>query len=221
MITIATLVIMLAAAYAQYRNGLFTSIAMLMFVFVAGLVSFGFWEPLADLLDLAFQQNLRTLAGCEDFVVLMVLFCLTLFLLRLAYQYLAPEMIDEHGVLQHFGGAAIGLIMGYLLSGFLICAVQTLPLDERFMDFDPPSSTEAGWRRIFPADRVWLAQMRHASTMPFSWKEDKNDPAGGPVTFDREATFELRYMRYRRSTESRPPLTYNGEFDREIGRQKK
>src|SRR5439155_5072332 len=100
MLVIATLVIMLAAAYAQYRNGLFTSIAMLMMVLLSGLTAFGFWEPLADVLDMAAQQNLKALAGTEDMVVLAVLFGVTFGMLRLAYSYLAPEMIDQHGKLQ-------------------------------------------------------------------------------------------------------------------------
>ena len=218
MIAIATLVIMFAAVYANYRNGLFTSVAMLMMVLLSGLFAFGFWEPIADVLDLAFQQNLRVISGGEDFLVLAILFCLSLFLLRLGYSYLAPDMIDEHGALQHFGGGAIGLIVGYFVAGFLICAMQTLPLDERFLDFEPRVESEPGYRAFYPPDRVWLALMRHASAMPFSWKEDKNE--GGPEMFDRDATFELRYLRYRRSTESRPPMQYHGEFDRELGKQK-
>ena len=220
MLTIGTLVIMLAAAYASYRNGLFTSVAMLFMTLISGLVAFGFWEPLSNLFDLAFQQNLRALAGAEDFVVLTLLFGVSFLLMRLAYQYLAPEMIDEHGALQHFGGAFFGLIMGYLVSGVLICAMQTLPLDERFLDFQPREPGEPGWRSLFPGDRLWLAMMKHASSGSFSWKEDKEEGNGGPVTFDREATFELRYMRYRRTTDSRPALPYLGEFDREIGKYK-
>jgi len=221
MIIVATLLIMGAAVYAQYRNALFTSVAMLMMVLLSGLIAIGFWEPIADLLDLAFQQNLKAFSGSEDFIVLATLFCLSMLLMRLAYQYLAPNMIDEHGTLQHFGAGAVGLVMGYFVAGFLICAMQTLPLDERFMDFEPRVGNEPGWRTFFPPDRVWLSLMRSASSGSFSWKEDKMDAAGGPVVFDREATFELRYLRYRRSTETRPAMPYFGEFDREIGRQKK
>lgn len=218
MLVIATIVIMLATAYAQYRNGLFTSVAMLMMALISGLVAFGFWEPLADLLDMAFQQNLRVIHGTEDFLVLTLLFGLSMFGLRIAHQKLAPEMIDEHGALQHFGGAGVGLITGYFLAGFLTCAMQTLPLDERFLDLEPRVPGEQGVRSIVPPDRVWLALMRHASAMPFGWKEDKLE--GGPVQFDRGATFELRYLRHRRTTESRPAFPYLGEFERELGKGK-
>lgn len=219
MLIVATIVIMLAAAWAQYRNGLFTSVYLLMSVLVSGLVAFGFWEPLADMVDQGLQRNLKAIQGCEDFLVLCILFGVSLLLLRLAHQYLVPEMIDQHGALQHFGAAAVGLITGYFVAGFLTCAMQTLPLDERFLDFEPRTATESGARSLFPPDRVWLALMRNSSQSPFGWKEDRIE--GGPVVFDREGTFELRYLRHRRTTETRPAIPYSGEFDRELGKEKK
>lgn len=219
LLIVATVIIMLAAGWAQYRNGLFSSIYLFFAVLISGLVAFGFWEPLADLVDQSLQRNARAVQGCEDFLVLCILFGASLFLMRLGHQYLAPEMIDEHGTLQHLGAAAVGLLTGYFVAGFLACAVQTLPLDERFLDFEPRAANESGIRSMFPPDRVWLALMRNASQTPFGWKEDKFE--GGPVVFDREGTFELRYLRYRRSTETRPALPYAGEFDRELGKEKK
>jgi uncharacterized membrane protein required for colicin V production len=221
MIVVATLLIMLAGAYAQYRNGLFTSVAMLIMVFISGLVAFGFWEPIADFLDRVFQNN--ALAGCEDMIALTLLFSVTLFALRLATNYIAPDLIDEHGALQHFGGAAVGLVTGYFVAGFLICAVQTLPLDERFLGFEPRQPGEPVYRSIYPSDRVWLTMMRHAGAVPFSWKEE--DPEATTsleryATFDRDGTFELRYLRYRRGFQRGGPMPYFGEFDRELGKQK-
>ena len=216
---VRTLVIMAACAWAQYRNGLFTSVYMFMAVLLSGLVAFGFWEPMADIVDQGLQRNLRAIQGCEDFVVLAFLFGGSLFLMRAAHQYVAPEMIDEHGALQHFGASAVGLVTGYLVAGFLTCAMQTLPLDEKFLDFEPRVANESGIRSFLPPDRVWLALMRNASATPFGWKEDPNE--GGKVMFDREGTFELRYLRYRRNTETRPALVYSGEFDRELGKDKR
>lgn len=217
MLLFGSVLLILGVAYAQYRNGLFTSVTMLMMVLLSGLVAFGFWEPLADGLERAFQQNLKWLAGCEDFLVILLLFSGTFLILRLVVQYLAPEMIEEHGTVQLLGGGAVGGVTGYFLAGFLICAMQTLPLDEQFLDFDPSGVSEPGFRNLMPPDRVWLSLMRQASGGPFRWKTDAD---GVPLAFDREATFELRYMRYRRTTETRPALPYLGEFDREVGRKK-
>ncbi|MSQ93389.1 MAG: CvpA family protein [Gemmataceae bacterium] len=218
---IFTLVLMVGTGVSQYRNGLFSAVAMLIKVLIAGLVAFGFWEPIADFLDPVFQNN--TLAGSEDMISMVVLFSLTLFVLRLLTNYLAPDMIDAHGVLQYFGGGGVGILTGYLVAGFLICAMQTLPLDDKFLGFEPRSNNEPAYRSVYPPDRVWLVMMRHAGAVPFSWKEEEQ-PAGDSlmeryVTFDRDGTFELRYRRYRRGMEGRPPVVYFGEFDKELGRQ--
>jgi uncharacterized membrane protein required for colicin V production len=221
---VAALLIMIGCAYAQYRNGLFNSFAMLFMVLISGLVAFGFWEPLADLLDPIFQNN--ALSGCEDMIVMVLLFAVTLFLLRLAMTYLNPDMIDQQGHLQHIGALAVGLVTGYFLSGFLICAMQTLPLDVNFFDFEPREMTsEPGYRAFYPPDRVWLAMMRQEGAGAFAWSDDPNPKSSAAVdryvTFDREGTFELRYTRYRRTLETRGPLPYFGELDLELRGKKK
>src|ERR1700689_4809964 len=141
MLLFGTLVVMLAVAYTQHNGGLFGSCAMLIKVFVSGLIAFGFWEPIADSLD----PGLRTtfLAGCEDMIVLTLLFGVSLFLLRLATNYLAPDMIVEHGTVQHLGAGVVGLVTGYFVAGFMICVLETLPLDVHFMDFTPREGSEA------------------------------------------------------------------------------
>lgn len=214
---VATGLIIFAVGWAQYRNGMFTSCTMLISVLIAGLVAFELFEPIADVMDVSFQNG--ALAGCEDFIVIMLLFCPTLYGLRWASNYLAPEMLDAHGALQYFGAGAVGLFTGYLLGGFLICATQTLPLDVRFLDFEPRETGEAGYRSIFPGDRVWLALMQHAGDKPFKWKDDPSTDPPQPLTFDRSSTFELRYLRHRRSSEARPPIPYTGEFDQELSKK--
>ncbi len=213
MLLVATVVIMLAVAYSQYSNGLFSSVAMLLKIVLSGLVAFNFWEPLADLLDPVLASG--QLAGCEDFVVLVSLFSLSLLLLRLAVNYLAPDMITEHGYVQFLGASVVGLVSGYLVTGFLVCAMQTLPLDERFLDYEPRSTTESAYRTLVPPDRVWLSLMRHAGAAPLG-----NSGGSNRKTFDQHATFELRFQRYRRGFEGKAPLPYQGEFDLELGKQK-
>jgi hypothetical protein len=217
----ATIIIMLATAWAQYRNGLFSAWAMLFKVVIAGLVAFNFFEPIADALEPSFQSN--ALAGCEDFLVLTTLFAVTALALRVGTNYLAPDIMDQHGALQHFGAAAVGLGTGYLLAGFMLCSMQTLPLDERFLDFAPRETNENPLRTVFPSDRIWLTMMRHAGDAPLNWKEDPTAEAANdrPLTFDRHGTFELRYLRFRRNSDARPAMRYQGEFDVELGKKAK
>jgi uncharacterized membrane protein required for colicin V production len=220
MLVVFTLGIMGIVAFMQYRNGLFTSVAMIIQVLLAGLVAFSFWEPIADELD-AYWSDGR-MAGYEDAIVLVGLFCLTLGGLRLVTNRLNKMMIDFNWHVQQVGGPAAGLITGYLVSGFLVCVFQTLPIEENFLTFTMRKTDEPGLRRYLPADRVWLALMRHAGAYPLAWTEEKEDaenPFDRWATFDREGTFELRYARYRRHTDKRGPMNYQGELDRELGRR--
>ena len=210
MLLLATLAAIAAVGYAQYHCGLFNACAMLVKVILAGLIAFDFFEPMADSIDPTLHGTF--LAGCEDMIALTTLFGVSLLLMRLATNYLCPEMIAEHGHLQHLGAGVVGMITGYFVAGFLICVFETLPLDERFLDFQPREPSEPAYRPIYPPDRIWLVFMRHAGAMPFRWKDEP--------TFDEEGTFELRYRRYRRSTEERGPMPYFGEFDRELGKYK-
>jgi uncharacterized membrane protein required for colicin V production len=221
MLLILSIVVVLIVAGSQYRNGIFTSATMLIQVLLAGLVAFGLWEPLADELDGLMQTG--RLAGFEDCMALTGLFAGALLGLRLITNRINKEPFDFNPIAQQFGGPAIGLITGYLVSGFLICVLQTLPLDEEFLGFTPRRPDESNLRSYFPADRVWLAMMRRAGAYPFAWAEDNpnvDSPFDRWATFDRAGTFELRYLRFRRHAPGREPVDYRGEFGRELARKK-
>ena len=213
MLVTLTLIVMAIVAYSQFREGVFTAMTSLINVILAGLVAFNFWEPLANLLD-------PQLGGYEDIVVLTAIFCLTLVVLRLITNNLCNMQVQFSPLYQQIGGGVIGALTGYLLSGFLVCALETMPWHENFMDFEPRVSPEvSSMRRLFPPDRVWLALMRHAGAYGFSRHPEREDQASlydRYITFDREGTFELRYLRFRRFGDTRPTQPYQGEFEREL-----
>ena len=217
MLIFFTILIMLIVAYAEFREGIFTAFTMLVNVILAGLIAFNFWEPLADLLDSSLRDSF--LDGYQDLFLLIALFCVSLGLLRAATNNLANKQIAFPAVLQQFGAAGIGLLIGYLVTGFLLCALQTLPWHRNFMDFEPRSRNEGEMRRILPPDRVWLALMHYAGANGFARSAD-NEAADSPFdrypTFDRGGTFELRYWRYRRYSDKEGPMPYHGELDLEL-----
>jgi len=68
-------------------------------------------------------------------------------------------------------------------------------------------------RHFLPPDRVWLALMNRAGRVTFSQTPEDVFGVEGPVypTFDQNGTFEIRYARHRRYTETREqPLPYQG-----------
>ncbi len=219
-----TILIMLAVGYAYVREGLFTAAVMCCNVLLAGLITFNFWEPLADLVDPLLSGTF--LHGYEDAACLMALFCLTLGLMRLITNSLASTVIPFPLLIHHGGGVLFGMITGYLVSGFLVCMLQTLPWYENFLFFQPKyeRGTEHVVRRVLPPDRVWLGLMHRGGAYAFANEVDPavanpQSPYERYITFDKYATFELRYARLRRYTDSHDtPHKYQGEFEQQLHR---
>ena len=82
MLVFLTVLIMLGVCYAYWHEGLLTACCMFVNVLLAGLVAFSVFEPIANELDPMLGGSF--LEGYEDCLCLIVLFCLTLGLLRLA-----------------------------------------------------------------------------------------------------------------------------------------
>jgi hypothetical protein len=189
MIVFVTFAVMLVVAYSFFREGLLTAVTMLVNVFVAGLVAFNFWEPIAGSMESSLQGSL--LEGYEDSLALFALFALTLGLLRLLTNSLANVELQLPALVQQIGAVVVALLTGYLLAGFLVCMVQTLPWSKNFLGFDPTADADAPkLRRFMPPDRVWLALMHRAGAGPLSQPDT--------TTFDPEGSFEMRYARERR-----------------------
>jgi uncharacterized membrane protein required for colicin V production len=203
MLAFLTVVIMGITGFVYFREGLLTAFAMVCNVFLAGLLAFCFWEPLADLLDPLLSNN--ALHGYEDFLALFLLFSIPLVIFRWVTNAVAPHTVEFFTGLQEGGGVLFGLAIGYLVSGFLVCVLQTLPWHQEFMGFNSeydPSQTGAALRRVLPPDRVWLGLMNRASKVTFST---------GGKGFDNHGSFELRYARFRRYNDKGEVAPFMGE----------
>jgi uncharacterized membrane protein required for colicin V production len=219
MLAFFTILIMLAVGYALLREGIFTAFLMLCNVVMAGLVTFNFYEPLADLMEDNINDTFRPYS---DAVVMVALFCVTLGLLRLATNAIANTEPNFIFWVRRSGGFFFGMCTGYLVSGFLLCVLQTLPWSETFLGFVPPNPAEPrmGMSRVLPPDLVWLAMMHRAGGYAFANNLDElGDPTSPSateryLTFDKGGTFEIRYERYRRYGDKKPePLEYYGELE--------
>jgi hypothetical protein len=184
MLSVATIVVMLVVAYAYAREGLFTAALMVVNVLAAGLICYNFWEPVAGMLDSMVEGG--ALDGFQDFLSIVVIFGVTLLLLKLATNYVVDTQLEFHPMLHQFGGAAVGLLVGYLVSGFLISAMETLPWHRNFTGFVVRATGEPPMRSVFPPDRVWLGLMRHAGAFGFA-RDDDNPNADS--AYDRCPTF--------------------------------
>jgi hypothetical protein len=212
LLAVFTVLLMAGVGYAFLREGLMTAFTMCCNVCLAGLLAFNFWEPVADLLSPMFPVWDGSgfppfFWGYEDAFCLMFIFCLALGLLRLTTNNLASKEIELNLWLQRPGAVVMGMVTGYLVCGFLLCVIQTLPWSEHFMGFETHAEKRAGILRVLPPDRVWLALMHRASAEPFATSDLEAD------TFDPNGSFEFRYQRYRRyRIESGRPEPNRGEY---------
>ncbi|MCI0356325.1 MAG: CvpA family protein [Acidobacteria bacterium] len=200
---ILTVLIMLATAALAAWRGLFRAAVFFFLTLAAGFLAFNFWEPVASGLD--------WLSGGmdgSDALSIGLLFLVFLIMLWLAVRWAGPGDLSFPPWVKRFGGAAFGLATGYVLAAILICALQTLPLSQRFLGYDPVNGIGLG-----APDRVWLAVVHRASGQVL----DRLDAD----YFDPDGSFILRYARYRRLADGRAqPESNQGEFPEVLNRKK-
>jgi hypothetical protein len=189
MLILFTIALMLICAFVYLREGLFTAVCMCVNVLLSGLIAFNFFEPLADGIESLFERT--WLQGYEDFGCMVGIFCVCLAILRNLTNRMNNEEVEYQPTLNALGAAAVALVTGYLLAGFLVCAMQTLPWHQNFLGFEPYQEKESPVRRLLPPDRVWLALMHRAGTYGLS-------RADTLPTFDVDGTFESYYFHFRR-----------------------
>ncbi len=209
-----TLGVMAGVTYAFWREGPLTAFAMCVNIVLAGVLAFNFYEPIADQLDPLFGDS--GAKGIGDGLALMLVFLPALMLLRWLTNSLARSHMEYPPVLYRGGAVLCGLVAGYLLSGFLVCVIQTLPLQQNFMGFEPyraeelpPLAKSHPLRKFLPPDLVWLAMMHRLSGAGLAAGEDR---------FDSHCNYELRYQRYRRftlddKTQQEKTVPYHGEME--------
>jgi uncharacterized membrane protein required for colicin V production len=204
MIAILCVVLILVVAYAHFQEGMFNAAAWCFGTLLAGVVAFNFYEPVAD----AVGDSLRGtgLDDCEDAIALTILFALVFGALKAAVNAIAPREIALPGMAGQAGGAAVGLLTGYLLSGFLICVAQTLPVHENFLGMQPRTDPNKWTRRMFPPDEFWMRAMTHFNRTSL-WSGERN--------YQWLTNFEVNYARHRRYNDSRGPLPFDPNSDKE------
>ncbi|WP_020473210.1 CvpA family protein [Zavarzinella formosa] len=206
MLAVMTLFVMGFVVFSMMREGLFSALCYLFGVVFAGLISFHFWPPLANALEDSFQGSF--LANYEDAVALYVIFAIVLLLCRVTSNAIAGRELDIPPQMSQIGGGIIGAVTGYLVAGFLVCALQTLPWEEKFLGYQPPPTEPTAGRgygfiskKVIPPDQMWLKLMRHASLKIF--EDEDLSYAKSAEPFD---VFTYQFSKYRRLQPDGKPL---------------
>lgn len=129
LILLAT-VLILAIAFFQVIQGLFSALIMTVLTILCAAVAFTFYEPLAELL---YTRQ----AAYADAGALIALLVIPLLVLRIVFDKLVGANVVIGVWADRVGGGMLGLITGMILVGTLTIALQMLPFGESVLTFEP------------------------------------------------------------------------------------
>jgi uncharacterized membrane protein required for colicin V production len=166
LLALLTLLIMAIVAYVQLRDGIVGAMTACFATLVSGMLATQLWPFLAN------QIGVMVGDGFEDAIALVLVFCLSLAVIRLAASTLVKHQFGIRPRVNQVGAILFGLLTGYLASGFLVCVLQTLPWHENLLGFRHVEDGFAG--QVFPSDQAWLGLMNHAHRGSFAPGEDQS-----------------------------------------------
>lgn len=169
--------------WAVSSEGFWGALVMFCNALLAALIATNYFEPLARLLA-------RQVPGGKywwDLLVLMVLFSVTMVVLRVTTESLGPGFVRFPRPLFHAGRWLFGAATAWVMLCFLFMALHTAPLPRDFLDFSPERENFFG----FAPDRAWLGFMQRTSEQIFERTPPDFDP--DRYVFDPKALFLPSY----------------------------
>lgn len=119
--------LILGLTYALMSEGLWGSALMFFNVLISAIVAFNFYEPLAALI----ATNASFLAGFADLICLAAIFLVSLVLLRLTTESIAPSMVRFPAVVYNIGRVSFGLAGATVTVAFLLLLFETAPVHKK------------------------------------------------------------------------------------------
>lgn len=157
MISIILLVILAAVTWCVASEGPWGAMMIFFATLFGGLFAFNYFEPAA----VSIQGILpATWSVHADFIALMLIFTLVVFLVRLGTLYLLSSYVEVHPAVYEGGRWFFGVATGYLAVAILLASIHTAPLPREFLQFSPEGKNFFG---IVAPDRQWLGFMHYVS----------------------------------------------------------
>lgn len=143
MASLVVLLIVLGCAALQFFKGTFVkALAAIIIAIIAGIVSFAFFEAAANMLiSRGDSGSLLSIAPWAQTLCFILIYVVVFALLQTGAMYLLSEPVEFDYLPEHIGRAVCGLLLGFLVSGFLLTALAMgpLPLKYPYQRFDPRS----------------------------------------------------------------------------------
>lgn len=177
--------------YVIASEGLWGATLVFFNVLFSAIIAFNFYEPLAKLL----AENVKFFGGFADTLCLMSIFIVSLVIMRLTTDSLAPAMVRFPTVIYHLGRWAAAFGASALAFAILILAFETAPVHKKvFGSIDYKTRPPFG----LGLDHRWLAFFQYTTGQVFaSYREGLNDPHGeykSAKVFDPRAEWLLKHQ---------------------------
>jgi hypothetical protein len=128
-LNLLVLLMLMLITFFQSLQGLFGALLLLVLSVISAVVAFGFYE------DLYKGLLAQALPGEGQAVALMVLFLVTLLVLRLIADFGIKGVVTFPQKLDRLGGAVLGFFVAMVMTGTTVTAIQMLPTDQQVLGF--------------------------------------------------------------------------------------
>jgi hypothetical protein len=180
--TLASVIIValtLLLAYALTSEGLWGAALMFFNVLFGGMIAFNFYEPLAAMLD---RTGINW--GFSDTLCMLGLFCVSVLLLRMTTETVAPAMVKFPTAVYHAGRLIFGLAGAVVTMAIVLLAFHAAPVHQKVfgvVKYDTKPPFGMGF------DHQWLGFFQYETGAVFArFGAGRLDPYqqyghGGPV----------------------------------------
>jgi hypothetical protein len=141
MASLAVVIIILGCAALQYFKGTFVkAFAMIIIAICASVVAFSYFEVLANLIiNRGNDGSMLSLVPWAQTLCFILLFVVTFGVLQTGAIFVMRHPVDLGFLPERIGRVVCGIILGFMISGLLLTALQMapLPLSYPYQRFDP------------------------------------------------------------------------------------
>lgn len=154
--------------YLVAQDGPWNAILTMFAVIFGGLLAMNFFEPLAAFVG----KQIPSQETRADFLCLMGLFALFVFLIRTGLEQLAPSNLELPDLAYKIGQWGFGLLTGYITIAILQTSLHTAPLPRKFLGFNPSITPDNRPKPSFfgfcSPDVQWLGFTQHVTEHIFA-----------------------------------------------------
>lgn len=232
MLEVFAILLMALAAFLHYRAGIWGAMLTVFAALVAGAAAFGFYLPVSALIGSAGFGDMHFWG---DALMFLVIFLAAFAVLRLVAEQLLKNDMGFPPLANTIGGAAIGLVAGYLVAGIFTVFVQMLPLPPTVLGYEPfkLGSTQRADHLVLQYDEFVVGLYGGLSRNALQYTDPKGevhelaarfpaqdvaaapDPSRGSTADDMLYHYFLRRVEFAlRNTES--PLVYGASTDHKV-----